>query len=403
MRADGPITVKMFGGFSVTCSYKGEVRTISDSERASQKRWVLLEYLILHRDRVIPKEEIIDILWPGGEVDAPANTLKTLIHRVRASLDALGPGIGKDLILCQGGVYFWNSRATTLLDTEEFDRCYAAAHSARTPAEALQWSLRALAIYSGDFLPRASGELWVVSYAAHYRTKFIELCREVSEPMTTQKRYTELIALLERATSIEPYEEELHISLIRAMIAAGRREEAMQHYNNFTALLMRQLGVAPSEELTSLYKELARTTHAPEMNLIMVRERMSEMEEPTGAYFCEYEVFKEVFQLTARRASRSGQVVQLAMVSALSGRSTELAPKQLGVAMERLDEVINTALRLGDAYTRYSPNQYLLMLPSADYEDGEAILNRLVRSFRRAWPKMNVILHYSLLPVLPQM
>jgi len=402
MRNDGPVSVRMFGGLSITCSFGAETRTVTDGERAAQKRWVLLEYLILHRGRIIEKEELCAMLWPDGRVDAPLNTLKTLVHRLRASLDRLAPGMGKDLILCQGGVYRWNARIPTVVDTEEFDRACESAEAARTPVEALAAALRAAALYTGDFLPRSAGEPWVSELARQYRGRYLRLCRTSVAPLTLQKRWPELLDLLRRAIDVEPLEEELHIALIRTLIASGDREGAMRHYNSFTAQLMNQLGVAPSEALTSLYRELARTTNLPDMDLGAVRRRMAEEAPPEGAFFCEYEVFKEVFQLHARGAARTGQVVQLAMISVLSGRTSPLTARQLHTAMARLDGTIRSELRQGDAYTRYSPNQYLLMLPSADFESGGAVLSRLVRAFRRAWPKMTVILHYSLLPVLPK-
>ena len=67
MRNDGPVSVRMFGGLSITCSFGAETRTVTDGERAAQKRWVLLEYLILHRGRIIEKEELCAMARTGWQ------------------------------------------------------------------------------------------------------------------------------------------------------------------------------------------------------------------------------------------------------------------------------------------------------------------------------------------------
>ena len=49
----------------------------------------LLEYLVRQRDRVVPKDELADYLYPHDE-DRDSNVIEVLIGRLRRKLDPTG-------------------------------------------------------------------------------------------------------------------------------------------------------------------------------------------------------------------------------------------------------------------------------------------------------------------------
>ena len=58
-----PLKVWMLGEFSITM---GENR-IDDGGNRSRKVWLLLAYMIYNRTRVIPQEELVELLWGAEE------------------------------------------------------------------------------------------------------------------------------------------------------------------------------------------------------------------------------------------------------------------------------------------------------------------------------------------------
>ena len=69
------LKINMLGEFSISCGSK----TADGSLSRSKKLWTLLEYLVAFRDREVSQNELIELLWPEGETENPANTLKTII------------------------------------------------------------------------------------------------------------------------------------------------------------------------------------------------------------------------------------------------------------------------------------------------------------------------------------
>ena len=387
----------LLGSFSIVCS---NGREFSDRSSRSRKMLSLIAYLIAHRGRDIPQSELIEALWTNEEMDDPSNTLKTLLHRARITLGDLGFASGKELILSTRGGYTWNIELPIFIDAEDFDNVCRQAFAAEDDAK-LDLLRRAIALYTGDFLPKCADDAWASPLVMYYRSQYLKCVRLAVDRLTGMGEFAEVIEICQKAVTIEPYDESLHLSLLRALIDNGMQQAALQHYNSVTERFQKEFGIDPSPELVALHKEIVKTTKITEMNLHVIREELCESERIEGAFFCEYEFFRDVYRLNARAASRSGQIMHIALISVIEGAGKPLTPRRLNTAMERLRETIGHSLRRGDVYTRYSVSQFLLMLPTANRDNSEKILNRISKAYRKDYSRSNILLHYSILPMEP--
>lgn len=391
------LKINMLGGFSM--QYGGHF--IDERSNRSKKLWLLLEYLVTFRSREVSQSEIIGFLWANDANSNPANTLKTLLHRVRATVDELHHPDGSWLIRCRRGIYTWNRDIKCVVDADVFENLCKKAEQETDAALRRAILTEAVDIYKGDFLPLAAREPWAAPFISRYRTMYMRAVHDLIDLLIPQEKWSEVISLCRRATSIDPYDEELHRTMIRALAMTGGQKSALEHYEKITSLYYNQFGINPSPELTALYREIVRTTNETQTDLGVIREALREDEKSLdagGAFFCEYEFFKDFYRLCVRSLSRSGQSVQLALIT-LSTKDSSVNTRTRNSAMERLREVIGGALRRGDIFTRYSLTQYLIMLPASSYENGEKVLRRVIRSFNNAYSKMPVLLTYAVLPV----
>lgn len=402
----GALHVTMFNNCSITRRCGEEERQISDQDNASKKMWLLLEFLLWNHGKPVPRDALLDLLWGDETAADPSNSLKGLLFRVRNMLGADGLGFQnpKQIILYQNGNYFWNEDLQITLDTELFEQCYHAGEAAGDDAEAaLPHLLRAVELYKGDFLPQMSGDRWVMPLNVYYHSRFLSLCAMTIEALHKTAQHEEIIRLCRHAISIEPYDEPLHRALIRALAESGSTHSALQHYKYTVELFMNQFGVTPSQEMNALYRELSSNVRLPEQNLQLVRESLQEDDFSRKPYFCGFAAFKEIYQLSARSAARTGEIVQLAMLTVLSLTGHPLPQQQAQSAMKRVHSILSSTLRLGDVITQYSPSQYLIMLPSASYENARRAMGRVMSGFQQQSAKVNFSLQYSLIPLLPVM
>ena len=106
----------------------------------------------------------------------------------------------------------------------------------------------------------------------------------------------------------------------------------------------------------------------------------------SGALICDFDFFRTLYQAKARQIVRTGEAVHVALLTVKSRSRKELARRSLEIAMDNLEEQIRVSLRKGDAVTRCSGSQFIIMLPQANYENSVMVCGRIKDSFNRQYP-----------------
>ena len=388
--------ITLLGEFTIS----NGTHTISDQLNRSKKVWTLLEYLIVHRDRAVTQKELVDLLWTGNDSKDPINTLKVLMHRVRSLLDELGKDSGKKMIYYKSGAYGWNDELECVVDTEQFELALQNAEKAEGNKK-MDYLLQAIHLYAGDFLQKNGNDPWIMQLSSAYKTAFLQAASQVSEMLYESERYTELLNVCRHVIKLSPYEEEFYLYLLKGLIKTQQLDKAQEAYHQISELFYRQFGITPSDELTALYKEVVETSHMPEMNLEIIKEKLTE--EPTeGSFYCEFEFFKTIYRLEARAASRTGQSVYIGLITLLNATGDDIPnQKTMNRVMDALYDTLHRTLRKGDIFTRYSLNQYLIMLPTTTFETSTMVMERLKKAYRREFPNTPVMLRCSTTPITP--
>ena len=86
----------------------------------------------------------------------------------------------------------------------------------------------------------------------------------------SSRPYGEIITLCESAIALAPFEETLHKNLTSAYLCTGQNNKALLHYQYVTELFYRKLGVNISENLRDLYRQITKTVHKSELDLMPV-------------------------------------------------------------------------------------------------------------------------------------
>lgn len=392
------VRISMLGGFSLTVGEKA----VDENANRARQLWNLLEYLIAFRHRDISPDELIRILWQDDEIDNPSSALKNLVYRIRTILTSYEIPHAKDMILCRRGTYAWNNTLPTVVDTEVFEQLLMAADELREDPDAqLQKYLEAISCYKGDLLPKSSFEEWVVPLSTYYRGLYTKCVTSAVQLLNRAGRQGEIVDIAQQAIIIDPFEESFHYALICALIAMGNQQRAMAHYEHVTDLFYRELGVKPSEKLRSLYREIIKNVQHVEMDLDIIKADLKETVQSAGAFFCEYEVFKNIYQLEARAAERTGLSIFLLLVTIADQKGQIPERKVLNANMDRLGLCLQNSLRRNDVVARFSATQFVLMLSSLSFENATMVRDRILTRFRQENPRATVQLYAKLQPLDP--
>ena len=130
----------------------------------------------------------------------------------------------------------------------------------------------------------------------------------------------------------------------------------------------------------------------------IIGELTEEIHGKGGAYCQSYESFKTVFRYLERIMRRNDRHACLLLMSLTNEKKQALPPEEVGIRMHILDEVLESSLRLGDVYTRYSGSQFLVLLTDISKTLAETVARRLRENYYKALDSEDqghVLLHYS--------
>ena len=389
------LKIQMLGGFSLRL---GD-RELQDTDTRSKKVWVLLAYLIIHREQTVTQRTLIDLLW-GDEPDStnPENALRITMHRTRTLLEQLSPELGRGMILRRRGGYQWNGGGE--VDSERFEALCR--KTTEDPELRLRNLMEAISLYRGDYLPRQSGEVWVVSTAAYLHNLFVSAAQEAVELLIQQGRSHEAAGVCRRCLALEPYHEGFCRELMQLLAAAGDRRGAAEVYDRLSKRLFDDFGISPSEETRAVYRAAA---HSPEDRVLSIDDVMGNLREsdaPSGALQCDFDYFRILCHALSRTMERSGGAAHVALLDVISTAEREMPRQTMDRVMGQLSQQIRLSLRRGDVFCQCSVSQFTVLLSRANFENCQMICDRILRSFRRAYPYVPIRIAYQIRPLTPE-
>lgn len=375
---DRSIRVTMLGKFTIYGPGLPRPRVISLSGR-SRRLWILVAYLIVHRERGVPAQELIDWLWPEAEGINPMSTLQNNISRARNALEELGLEDGKRLIYNNTGTYFWAPDRETMVDFERFDALAAQAMECPDGAAAPDLAMQAAALYTCDLLPECAGEEWRDTPCQQLRQRYEDLTVFGAQGLTESGRYRDAQKLCLDARKWLPESQKIASLAMLSLRLDGQAKQALQFYDEVCEGLK---GAALDPELELEREEAqAALSAAPDDGSRILHALVGSEGRGTGATRCDNTVFREFVRRQLRDLRRGGQA-QL-----LSFRLDCQDPALRAQAMQKMETVLSGALRGGDPFTRRGLDLFLVLLPGATRENGETVAKRILDRYEAETPE----------------
>ena len=390
------IDIHLFGKFEIYVN--GEL--VLENINQSRKTRDLLSYLILHVDKEVTHSELFENLWLDDENLNPSNALRTLLYRYRKMLDQHDLPELKESIITNWRTYQWNPELDAKVDVFEFEKlCRQAKDMDIDDPERIKIATEAMNLYTGDLLSIASETAWLIPISVYYHDLFLNNTFVIIDSLKAQEDYQEIIHICKTALDIDLFEDRLHLELIQALMETGKNRAALSQFQATSDLYYQHLGVAPSENIRSLYKNIIKIGQDMEVDIKIIQENIDMEDDVQGAFFCEYEIFKSIYHLQKRLLERSGGNFFIALLTVNHAYQETLDPLVLDNIMKKLLMIIQKNLRRGDTIARYSSMQYVVILPMVNYETGKMIVERVKKIFYKEFVRNSVMLTYKLRPL----
>ncbi|MDY7083657.1 MAG: AfsR/SARP family transcriptional regulator [Actinomycetota bacterium] len=219
------------------------------------KQRAVLAVLLVCAGRVVPVPRIVDELWEQAPPTAVGLVRQYVFHLRRALAPARAGGL--EIRTCFGGYQL--TLPAEAGDADEFRRLALQAHrefAAGRPADARHTTERALGLWRGPaFADVPAGRLVT---AERERLDEIRLGLEElgarSDLLTGDAAAA--VGRLKALVAENPLREHLHEALVHALLAAGRRADALAAYRCARSTIARELGLAPGKGLRRLERAI---------------------------------------------------------------------------------------------------------------------------------------------------
>ena len=381
------LQVSLFGGLFIT---SGEQVLVERSARLN-KPLELLAMLLFQHEQVVSNEQLMEDLWGEEGVEIPAAALKNAAYSLRKILRAASPS--EEFILLKSGRYLWNPNAPVEVDVWRFQEFIRQGGEKGSREASIVLFRQALALYVGELPPSIADRPWLLPHASYLRGLYIKavlgLCDLLFEK-GDRPSLEEALACCNRAILQEPLEEELYFRLFTAMQKLDMKQAVLNYYPVAANLFFDELGEKLSPPLQAVYLWASGGMEQTKADLRQVQRDLSEATRDSrpirGAYYCEYEMFKHMYQMVARSSERAGGSMALMLVTLSGPRGALLQKQENASAMLCLKGVIRDLLRKGDVFSRYSRGQYILLLPVNDLSDCAVVQERLRRGVEGKTP-----------------
>lgn len=238
------------------------------------KARALLVYLAVHAERAHGREALASLLWPEQPDETARTYLRQALAYLRAILDEEAPVV--PVLLITRDTVQLNPACALDLDVAIFRALLAecACHAHRRAVSCTSCARRreqAVALYRGSFLEQfylresASFDEWVtVTREALHQEAVIALA-QLATYHERRGTYDAVERLARRQLALDPWREEAHQQLMRALALSGQRSAALEQYERCRAILQADLSVEPSTETEALYRQICAEQIAPEV------------------------------------------------------------------------------------------------------------------------------------------
>lgn len=375
------ITGRLFGSFQIAC----EDRVMDEKDFHSTKLIMMLSYLMIYHNRKITATELEDVLWSDEEISNPRNALKNLSYRLRKVMkEALGMS---DLFITERGTFSWNPEYALKMDTEEFERLDEVWKEKREfTLQELDGLKDKLYLYKGKLLPVIASSHWVISLVTFYHSLYLKSAKRLAVEYGRLGKYEVMSEICKDALVIDALDDETQYLFIKSLLLQHHVDLAKKQYYEASRLLYENLGVKQSSYLQKVYMELMEGSHDSGNDLDSIQNELIEDNE-RKAFSCEYGVFKEIYHLDMRRSQRHG-VAEYVVLFTLVGKRFTMKDDQhlqlLKKEMEKLEYTLSCSLRTGDVISKYSGNQYIMLLYACTAENIRMIVQRLLDKYAAA-------------------
>jgi two-component SAPR family response regulator len=227
----------------------------------SLKAKSLLRYLVAQKNKPVPKEVLIETLWPECDPESGSNNLKSTVYALRqmftkGETDKL---VDSPIIVFSEGRYSIDPNVMLWVDLDEFEFNWLTGRrleKANEMEESTRHYRLAEELYRGDYLEDEPYAEWTLLRREALKDTYLAILIKLINSSFKAEDYENCIVYSQKILNKDSCNEEAYQWLIRCYSRLGQRQRAQRWYNLCVVTLKKELDSTPNRQTTALYKRL---------------------------------------------------------------------------------------------------------------------------------------------------
>ncbi|MFI6407711.1 ATP-binding protein [Streptomyces sp. NPDC050548] len=242
----------------------------------------LLAALLARAGEPISTSELVDLIWAEDVPASAVNILQKYVGALRRLFEPLLPVREAGSFLHRRGNSYLFTVGSAMLDLVVFRERVDAARAALTHRDhevALDHYVEALGLWHGSAGDGIADGTSATTVFAALDNEFYDACTAAAELAVSTGQPERVLAVLQLAASMDPFNEPVLAALVGVLGAAGRQAEALSVFRQVRDRLAEELGIDPGPALEDAQRRILTQPQA----LPLVQEEDEKAGRTTGA------------------------------------------------------------------------------------------------------------------------
>jgi DNA-binding SARP family transcriptional activator len=242
----GTIRAQLLGRFQLLV---GDEPVIFPTAKVSE----LAAFLCWNKDEWVDRDEVRFELWPDAPLERASANLRQAIYLLRSTLERSG---APDTLETRRTAVRMRSTAEDRLQVGALDFMDVRSSTPPTPSAATGPMAILSATGSTEFLTGVDA-VWAARGRAHFRDRYLVVMASAVRLLADTNRHDVAIVHAHRWLEADPFNEEIHRTLMRLYGSSGNPAGAIRQFDECRDVLSRELGIAPDPSTRALRDALA--------------------------------------------------------------------------------------------------------------------------------------------------
>lgn len=252
------LQIKTLGNFQVFRNGK----IIEETHWQAKQPKLLLKAIVARRSCGIPKDVLIEDLWPDITAEAGERNFKVILHRLRNILEpSLVKDFGSSYVHLKSGLIYLDEELVSV-DLEELLSLISVGEEKQghgDPNSALIAYEEAIGLYGGDFLAEDLYMPWAEMKRTEIRNKVINVLFRIAELQEKKRNLKSASERYQKIIELDSTVEQAYQQLMLNYSNRGMRSAAIRVYQDCCQALQRELDMKPDRLTTSIYRKILET------------------------------------------------------------------------------------------------------------------------------------------------